>query len=186
MPAALGCGRHPGCPCHPAGWGDASVGRTSIASGALGCRRGPEGPERGLRRWHGLPAAILPEPLQEEGLVSRAWPWAGWGDMCQPRGWGGQASARSLQRQPPAQPCPAALHGPGWCWHGGGVHHPPPRWRDEWVPHVPTQGAHSLRCSGHRGPHPALGGRGVICWGTSWQGLALGSSHAAPCLSFPF
>lgn len=58
--------------------------------------------------------------------MSRAWPWAGWGDMCQPRGWGGQASARSLQRQPPAQPCPAALHGPGWCWHGGGVHHPPP------------------------------------------------------------
>lgn len=32
---------------------------------------GTEGLEQG-HRWHGLPAAILPEPLQKEGLVSRA------------------------------------------------------------------------------------------------------------------
>lgn len=109
---APGCGQHPGCPCHPAGQGNAAAGRASITAGALGCHRGAEGPERCHRRQHGLPATILPEPLQEEGLVSRAWPRAGRGGHAPAPGLGGDKPLPTLcSASPPAQPLPS-----GFAW----------------------------------------------------------------------
>lgn len=73
-------------PC-PWPW-DVAGTQPSLPPAALPQRcRGAEEPEPRRRARHGLPAAVLPEPLQEEGLVSGAWPRAG-EDMHQPRGEG--------------------------------------------------------------------------------------------------
>lgn len=215
----------------PPGWpGRRGCGQSRHCCQGAGLMLGAQSLEQGCRHRHGLQAAILPKPLQEEGLVSKGWLRVG--GTCQHRGWGG-TSPSLLSAAPPLlpSPCPAALHGPGWCWHRGVCIIPPadggtsrchtcppgekhlsypqsPHWGGEEMPspisnpyvsghlHVPSrdsqaaqcpmQGARVLQHSGHHSPHPATGGRGVICWEASWQGLALSSSHAALCLSFPF